>query len=68
MFIVSYVWLGAVGTIVVGELKPEFSMVKRIVLSAVSISHSDFALDLLGWGSLSNAKRRLPQFFQSFFS
>jgi hypothetical protein len=37
MFIVSYVWLGVVGTIVVGELKPEFSMVKRIVLSAVSL-------------------------------
>ena len=38
IFIVSYVWLGAVGTIVVGELKPEFSMVKRIVLSAVSLA------------------------------
>jgi hypothetical protein len=38
MFIVSYVWLGAVGAIVVGELKPEFSMVKRIALSAVSLA------------------------------
>jgi hypothetical protein len=38
MFIVSYVWLGAVGAIVIGELKPEFSMVKRIVLSAVALS------------------------------
>jgi hypothetical protein len=38
MFIVSYVWLGAVSTILIGELKPEFSMVKRIVLSAVSLA------------------------------
>ena len=38
MFIVSYVWLGAVGAIVVGEVKPEFSMVKRIVLSAVALA------------------------------
>ena len=38
MFIVSYVWLGAVGTIIVGALKPEFSMIKRIVISAVSIA------------------------------
>jgi hypothetical protein len=38
MFIVSYVWLGAIGAIVVGEVKPEFSMVKRIALSAVSLA------------------------------
>jgi hypothetical protein len=38
MFIVSYVWLGAVGAIVVGEVKPEFSMVKRIALSAVALA------------------------------
>jgi hypothetical protein len=38
MFIVSYVWLGALGVIVIGELKPEFSMIKRIVLSAVSLA------------------------------
>jgi hypothetical protein len=38
MFIVSYLWLGAVGAIVIEALKPEFSMVKRIVLSAVSIA------------------------------
>ncbi len=38
MFMVSYVWLGVVGAIVVGELKPEFSMVKRIILSAVSLA------------------------------
>jgi hypothetical protein len=38
MFIVSYVWLGAIGAIVVGEIKPEFSMVKRIALSAVSLA------------------------------
>ena len=38
MFIVSYVWLGAVGTIVIGALKPEFSMIKRIALSAGSLA------------------------------
>jgi len=38
MFIVSYVWLGAVGAMVIGALKPEFSLVKRIALSAVSLA------------------------------
>ena len=38
MFIVSYVWLGAAGTMVIGALKPEFSTVKRIALSAVSLA------------------------------
>jgi hypothetical protein len=38
MFIVSYVWLGALGAMVIGTLKPEFSMFKRIALSAVSLA------------------------------
>ena len=38
MFVVSYVWLGALGVIVIGELKPEFSMIKRILLSAASLA------------------------------
>lgn len=38
MFVVSYVWLGALGAMVIGALKPEFSMVKRIALSAVSLA------------------------------
>ena len=37
MFAASYVWLGGLGTIIIGTLKPEFSMVKRVVISAVSI-------------------------------
>ena len=37
MFVVSYVWLGALGTIIIGTLKPEFSMIKRILISGVSI-------------------------------
>jgi hypothetical protein len=37
MFLVSYVWLGAVGSMVIGALKPEFSMMKRIALSAISL-------------------------------
>lgn len=38
MFVVSYVWLGALGAMVIGALKPEFSMVKRIALSAISLA------------------------------
>jgi hypothetical protein len=38
MFLVSYVWLGATVTVVIGALKQEFSLVKRIALSAVSIA------------------------------
>jgi len=37
MFAISYVWLGGLCTIIIGTLKPEFSMIKRIVISAVSI-------------------------------
>jgi len=37
IFVVSYVWLGYLGTIIVGAVKPEFSMTKRIVISAVSV-------------------------------
>ncbi len=38
MFIVSYVWLGAVVAFAIGALKPEFSTIKKIALSAGSIS------------------------------
>ncbi len=38
MAVVSYVWLGAVGAMVIGALKPELSMVKRIAISAVSLA------------------------------
>ena len=38
MFIVSYVWLGAVVAFAIGELKPEFSTIKKIALSAGSVS------------------------------
>jgi hypothetical protein len=37
MFVVSYVWLGALGTFVIGELKPKFTTVKRIAISAIVI-------------------------------
>ena len=47
MFLVSYVWLGALGTIVIGTLKPEFSLIKRIAISAVSILVTYFLLLLL---------------------
>ena len=38
MFIVSYVWLGAVVAFALGALKPEFSTIKKIALSAGSIA------------------------------
>jgi hypothetical protein len=38
MFIISYVWLGAVVAFAIGELKPEFSTIKKIALSAGSIA------------------------------
>jgi len=38
MFIISYVWLGAVVAFAIGELKPEFSTIKKIALSAGSLS------------------------------
>ena len=47
MFVVGYVWLGALGTIVVGTLKPEFSMIKRILISAVSVGVTVLLLLLL---------------------
>jgi hypothetical protein len=47
MFVVSYVWLGALCTIIVGSLKPEFTMIKRIGISAVSIAVTILLLILL---------------------
>jgi hypothetical protein len=38
MFIVSYVWLGAIIGIIIGEVKPEFSMFKRIAIAAASLA------------------------------
>ena len=46
MFLVSYVWLGALCTIIVGTLQPEFSMIKRILISAVSVAVMWFVLVL----------------------
>ena len=38
MFVVSYVWLFALSTIIVGALKPEFSLTKRITIAAVAVA------------------------------
>ncbi len=38
MAFISYIWLGAVCVIILGELKPEFSQMKRIALSAVGLA------------------------------
>ena len=47
MFVVGYVWLGALGVVIVGTLKPEFSMIKRVVISAVSVGATVLLLLLL---------------------
>ncbi len=47
IFYVAYVWLGALCTIIIGTLKPEFSMVKRIVIPGVSIAVTILLLLLL---------------------
>jgi len=47
MFAVSYVWLGALCTIIVGTLKQDYSMTKRIVISAASIGVTILLLLLL---------------------
>jgi len=46
-FAVSYVWLGGLCTIIVGTLKPEFTLIKRILISAVSIGATLLLLLLL---------------------
>lgn len=35
--VLGYVWLGALGAVILGTLKPEFSMVKRVALTAIAI-------------------------------
>ena len=47
MFAVSYVWLGALCTIIIGTLKPDYSMTKKIAISGVSIGATILLLLLL---------------------
>jgi hypothetical protein len=47
MFIISYLWVGALSTIIVGTLKPEFSMSKRIIIAAVAVAVTIFLSLLL---------------------
>ena len=44
MFAVSYVWLGALTTFAVKAVKPEFSTVKCVAISAVSVAVTLLAL------------------------
>ena len=46
-FIISYIWVGALSTIIIGTLKPEFSMSKRIIIAAVAIAVTIFLSLLL---------------------
>ncbi|MGA2523921.1 MAG: hypothetical protein ABSF65_07185, partial [Candidatus Bathyarchaeia archaeon] len=47
MFVVSYVWLGTLSTIIVGSLKPEFSVTKRITIAGVAVAATLFLSLLL---------------------
>ncbi len=47
MFLVSYVWFGAVATMAIGALKPEYSIIKRIAMTAIAIVVVIFLLILL---------------------
>ena len=38
IFLISYVWLAGLCTVIVGTLKPEFSLIKRIAMSSVSVA------------------------------
>ena len=52
MFLVSYAWLGALGAIIIKVLKPEFTTVKCIVFSAVSLAITILILLFLLLGSV----------------
>ena len=47
IFVVAYVWVGALCTIIIGTLKPELSLIKRVLISAVSIGITILLLLLL---------------------
>jgi len=47
MAFISYIWLGALAVYVIGALKPEFSLGKRIALAVVGIGIMIFAVLLL---------------------
>jgi len=47
VFVASYVWLGALCTIIIGTLKPAFSLIKRMLIAAVSIAATILLLLLL---------------------
>jgi hypothetical protein len=51
MFFISYVWLALMAVIIVGTLKPELSMAKRISIAAVSVAVTLLALLLLSVGA-----------------
>jgi hypothetical protein len=51
MFVVSYVWLGALTTIIIGTLKPEFSAFKRGAITAAAIGVTILVLYLLAVGA-----------------
>jgi hypothetical protein len=51
MFVVSYVWLGALLVMIMGEAQPEVSMPKRVAIAVVSIAVTLLALLFLSVGA-----------------
>lgn len=44
MFVISYVWLGGLTALAIKELKPEFSLMKSLVIASVSVGVTVLAL------------------------
>jgi hypothetical protein len=51
LFAISYVWLGALTTMILGELKPEFSLPKRLAISSIAIGVTILVLIFLVTGT-----------------
>lgn len=51
IFFLSYVWIASLAAIAIGTLKPDFSILKRIAIAAVSVGVTVLLLLLLGVGA-----------------
>lgn len=51
LFVISYVWLGALIAMMLGEVKPEFSLLKRISISGVAVGVTILVLIFLVTGT-----------------
>ena len=51
LFAISYVWLGALTTMILGELKPDYSVPKRLAISSIAIGVTILVLIFLVTGT-----------------